>query len=145
MKYFTIQELTKSATAQRKGIDNAPSVQVRANLTALIEKVLDPLREAYGKPIIVTSGYRCERLNRAVGGAASSQHVKGEAADIRSVEDTPEENKKLYDIIVKLGLPFDQLINEYGYDWVHVSFGSRNRRQKLKAVKKNGRTSYVRV
>ena len=98
-----------------------------------------------GKPIIVTSGYRCEKLNRAVGGAASSQHVKGEAADIRSVEDTPEENKKLYDLIVKLGLPFDQLINEYGFDWVHVSFGSRHRRQKLKAVKKNGRTSYVRV
>lgn len=145
MKYFTIQELTKSATAQRKGIDNAPSVQVRANLTALIEKVLDPLREAYGKPIIVTSGYRCEKLNRDVGGAASSQHVKGEAADIRSVEDTPEENKKLFDLIVKLGLPFDQLINEYGYDWVHVSFGSQHRRQKLKAVKKNGRTSYVRV
>lgn len=145
MKYFTIQELTKSATAQRKGIDNTPSVQVRANLTALVEKVLDPLREAYGKPIIVTSGYRCEKLNKAVGGAASSQHVKGEAADIRSVEDTPEENKKLFDLIVKLGLPFDQLINEYGYDWVHVSFSSRHRRQKLKAVKKNGRTSYVRV
>lgn len=145
MKYFTIKELTKSATAERKGIDNTPSVQVRANLTALVEKVLDPLREAYGKPIIVTSGYRCERLNRAVGGAASSQHVKGEAADIRSVQDTPEENKKLYDLIVKLGLPFDQLINEYGFDWVHVSFGSQHRRQKLNAVKKNGRTSYVRV
>ena len=145
MKYFTIQELTKSATAQRRGINNDPSIEVRKSLTALIEKVLDPLREAYGKPIIVTSGYRCERLNRAVGGAASSQHVKGEAADIRSVQDTPEENKKLYDLIVKLGLPFDQLINEYGYDWVHVSFCSRHRRQKLKAVKKNGRTSYVRV
>lgn len=143
MKYFTIQELTKSATAQRKGIDNSPSFQVRANLTALVEKVLDPLREAYGKPIVVTSGYRCEKLNRAVGGAASSQHVKGQAADIRSVQDTPEENKKLYDLIVKLGLPFDQLINEYGYDWVHVSFGARHRRQKLKAVRKNGRTVYL--
>ena len=143
MKYFTIQELTKSATAQRKGIDNSPSVQVRANLTALIEKVLDPLREAYGKPIVVTSGYRCEKLNRAVGGAASSQHVKGQAADIRSVQDTPEENKKLFDLIVKLGLPFDQLINEYGFDWVHVSYGPRHRRQKLKAVKRNGRTMYI--
>ncbi len=143
MKYFTIQELTKSATAQRKGIDNSPSVQVRANLTALVEKVLDPLREAYGKPIVVTSGYRCEKLNRAVGGAASSQHVKGQAADIRSVQDTPEENKKLFDLIVKLGLPFDQLINEYGFDWVHVSYGPRHRRQKLKAVKRNGRTMYI--
>ena len=137
--------MKKSDRATKAGIVNEPSIQEVKNLTALIEKVLDPLREAYGKPIIVTSGYRCERLNRAVGGAASSQHVKGEAADIRSVEDTPEENKKLFDLIVKLGLPFDQVINEYGYDWVHVSFGSRNRRQKLKAVKKNGRTSYVRV
>lgn len=145
MKYFTIAELTKSATAKRKGIDNSPSSTVMANLTALVEKVLDPLREAYGKPIVVTSGYRCERLNRAVGGALSSQHVKGQAADIRSVQDTPEENKKLYDLIVKLGLPFDQLINEYGYDWVHVSFGPRHRRQKLLAVKKNGKTCYNNV
>lgn len=143
MKYFTIQELTKSATAQRKGIDNTPSTEVKRSLTALIEKVLDPLREAYGKPIVVTSGYRCLKLNKAVGGAASSQHVKGEAADIRSVHDTPEENKKLFDLIVKLKLPFDQLINEYGYDWVHVSFGARHRRQKLKAVKKNGITIYI--
>ena len=143
MKYFTLAELTKSATAQRKGIKNDPSIQVCQSLTALIEKVLDPLREAYGKPIIVTSGYRCEKLNKAVGGAASSQHVKGEAADIRSVQDTPEENKKLFDLIVKLGLPFDQLINEYNYDWVHVSYGARHRRQKLKAVKKNGRTQYL--
>ena len=143
MKYFTIKEMTKSATAKRKGINNDPSIQVCQSLTALIEKVLDPLREAYGKPIIVTSGYRCEKLNKAVGGAASSQHVKGEAADIRSVQDTPEENKKLFDLIVKLGLPFDQLINEYNYDWVHVSFGARHRRQKLKAVKKNGRTQYI--
>lgn len=143
MKHFTFYELTKSATAKRKGIDNSPSVQVRANLAALVENVLDPLREAYGKPIVVTSGYRCEKLNRAVGGAASSQHVKGQAADIRSVQDTPEENKKLYDLIVKLGLPFDQIINEYNYDWVHVSYGPRHRRQKLKAVKRNGKTSYV--
>lgn len=143
MKHFTFQELTKSATAKRKGIDNSPSVQVRANLAALVENVLDPLREAYGKPIVVTSGYRCEKLNRAVGGAASSQHVKGQAADIRSVQDTPEENKKLYDLIVKLGLPFDQIINEYNYDWVHVSYGPRHRRQKLRAVKRNGKTSYM--
>ena len=143
MKHFTFQELTKSATAKRKGIDNSPSLQVRANLAALVENVLDPLREAYGKPIVVTSGYRCEKLNRAVGGAASSQHVKGQAADIRSVQDTPEENKKLYDLIVKLGLPFDQLINEYGFDWVHVSYGPRHRRQKLRAVKRNGKTSYM--
>lgn len=143
MKYFTITELTKSATAKRNGIDNKPSATVERKLVALIEKVLDPLRDAYGAPIIVTSGYRCEKLNRLVGGAASSQHVKGEAVDIRTVSDKPEDNKKLYDLILKLKLPFDQLINEYGYDWVHVSYGSKHRRQKLRAVKRNGRTVYI--
>ena len=143
MKYFTIREMKKSDRATKAGIVNEPSIQEVKNLTALIEKVLDPLREAYGKPIIVTSGYRCEKLNKLVGGSASSQHKKGEAADIKTIEDTPEENKKLFDLIVKLGLPFDQLINEYNYDWVHVSFGSRHRRQKLKAVRKNGRTQYI--
>jgi hypothetical protein len=143
MKYFTIRELIKSTTAIERHIDNSPSKEVERSLTALVEKILDPLREAYGKPIIVTSGYRCARLNKVVGGAPSSQHVKGEAADIRSVQDTPEENKKLYDLIVKLKLPFDQLINEHGYDWVHVSFGARHRRQQLRAVWKNGKTIYI--
>ena len=105
--------------------------------------MLDPLREAYGKPIIVTSGYRCPKLNAIVGSTPSSQNVKGEAADIKSVQDTPEENKKLFDLIVKLGLPYDQLINEYNYDWVHVSFGPRHRRQRMKAIKSNGKTKYM--
>ena len=143
MKYFTIRELIKSTTAIERHIDNSPNKEVERSLTALVEKILDPLREAYGKPIIVTSGYRCARLNKVVGGAPSSQHVKGEAADIRSVQDTPEENKKLYNLIVKLKLPFDQLINEHGYDWVHVSFGARHRRQQLRAVWKNGKTIYI--
>lgn len=143
MKYFKISELIKSATATRKGIDNTPSPEIKANLEALVDSILDPLRAAYGKPIIVTSGYRCQKLNKAVGGAASSQHVSGQAADIRSVEDTPAENKKLFDLIIALGLPFDQLINEFNYDWVHVSFSPRNRRQKLKAEKVNGKTRYL--
>ena len=143
MKDFTIRELTKSTTAIKRHIDNTPSKEIERILTALVEKVLDPLREAYGKPIIVTSGYRCPRLNAIVGSTPSSQHVKGEAADIKSVQDTPEENKKLFDLIVKLKLPFDQLINEHNYDWVHVSYGARHRRQKLKAVRKNGKTVYV--
>lgn len=143
MKYFTIKEMTKSTTAIKRGIPNKPSKEVESSLTALVEKILDPLREAYGKPIIVTSGYRCEKLNKIVGSKPSSQHVKGEAADIKTVADTPEENKKLFGLIVKLKLPFDQLINEHNYDWVHVSFGARHRRQKLKAVRKNGKTVYV--
>ena len=131
MKYFSIAELTKSATASRKGIDNRPDDKVRKNLTLLVEKILDPLREAWGGPIIVTSGYRCGKLNRAVGGATKSQHMLGQAADIRTVIDAPVANKLLFDKIQELKLPFDQLIDEYGYNWVHVSYSSRHRRQIL--------------
>lgn len=132
MKYFTIEEMIKSDTAQSKGIQNIPSKEEEQNLISLIENILDPLREVYGKPIIVTSGYRCQKLNSAVGGAKTSQHLTGEAADIRSVEDTVSENKKLFDLIQKLNLPFDQLIDEYNLNWVHVSYSKRNRRQVLK-------------
>lgn len=131
MKYFTIQELTKSATASRRGINNTPDDSVKKNLTLLVEHILDPLREAWGAPIIVTSGYRCGRLNKAVGGVAKSQHLYGQAADIRTVSDRPEDNKKLFDLIRELKLPYDQLIDEYNYNWVHVSYGPRNRRQIL--------------
>ncbi len=131
MKYFTLQELTKSATASRKGIDNTPTEEVKGNLQLLVEKILDPLREAWGAPIIVTSGYRCPKLNKAVGGAKTSQHMYGQAADIRTVSDKPADNRKLFDKIRELKLPYDQLIDEYNYNWVHVSYGPRNRRQIL--------------
>lgn len=132
MKYFTMTELTSSATARRKGIDNTPDAKAKAALSALVANVLDPLREKYGKPIVVSSGYRCPKLNKAVGGVARSQHTKGEAADIRCVSGSRAENKRLFDLIVASGLPFDQLIDEYGYDWVHVSFkDGANRRQIL--------------
>ncbi len=131
MKYFTLKEMTKSDTAIRRRISNVPNEQEKQNIYQLVEKILDPLREAYGKPIIVSSGFRCEKLNTAVGGSKTSQHKTGQAADIRSLEDTREENKKLFDLIKKLNLPFDQLINEYDYDWVHVSYSDRNRKQIL--------------
>ena len=132
MKWFALKEFVKSNTAARLGIDNNPSEDVKKNIELLVEKILDPLREKFGKPIIVTSGYRCKELNKAVGGAAKSQHMSGEAADIRSVEDSKSANKELFNLIIKLGLPFDQLINEHDYDWVHVSYGKRNRRMILK-------------
>lgn len=132
MKYFTMQELTASATARRKGIDNTPDAQAKANLTALVSNVLDPLREKWGAPIVVTSGFRSVKLNRAVGGAARSQHCKGQAADIRSVSDTKKDNKRLFELIKASNLPFDQLIDEYDYDWVHISFRTgANRREIL--------------
>ena len=130
-KYFTINELTKSATAQRLHIDNNPTQEVKDNLNKLIDNVLDPLRELYGKPIIVNSGYRCTKLNKAIGGAKNSQHLVGQASDIRTVQNTKESNKQLFELIKNSKLPFDQLINEYDYNWVHVSYSPRNRRQIL--------------
>ena len=132
MKWFALKEFVKSNTAARLGINNNPSEDVKKNIELLVEKILDPLRESFGKPIIVTSGYRCKELNKAVGGAAKSQHMSGEAADIRTVEDSKSANKELFNLIIELGLPFDQLINEHNYDWVHVSYGKRNRRMILK-------------
>lgn len=131
MKYFTINELTKSSTADQKNINNTPNKEHKDNLIALVDNILDPLREAYGKPIIVTSAYRSQKLNQAVGGSKTSQHLLGQAADIRSVEDTKEENKKIFDLIKELNLPYDQLINEYDYNWIHVSYSPRHRKQIL--------------
>lgn len=130
-KYFSIAELTKSDTATKKKINNQPTKQIETNLNQLVDNILDPLREAYGEPIIVSSGYRCLELNKAVGGATSSQHTLGQAADIHTKSNTKEDNKKLFDLIKDLKLPYDQLINEYGYKWVHVSYSPRNRRQIL--------------
>lgn len=135
MKYFTLQELTASATARRKGIDNTPDSRAKANLSELVANVLDPLREAWGKPIVVTSGYRSTKLNRAVGGSSRSQHCKGEAADIRTLSDRKWENQQLFNLIKKLDLPYDQLIDEYGYDWIHVSYVPGANRKQIIHVK----------
>lgn len=109
MKYFTIKELSHSDTAVARGIDNYPTAEAIHNLTKLVNNVLDPLREKYGKPIRVSSGYRSAILNRSVNGATSSQHRIGEAADI--TVGSKEENRKLFEII-RQELPFDQLIDE---------------------------------
>lgn len=129
MKYFTIKELCKSSTAIQKGIDNTPNSKIVNNLNQLVDNILDPLREKYGKPIKVNGGYRCPALNDAVKGSKTSQHLQGLAADITA--GSPVENKKLFDLIIKLNLPFDQLIDEQKFKWVHVSFSNRNRKQIL--------------
>ena len=131
MKYFTIKELISSSTATQHNINNTPTKEIEENLKALVDNILDPLREAYGKPIIVTSGYRCGKLNTLLKGSKTSQHRFGQAADIKTVSDTPTENKKLFDLVQKLNLPFDQLIDEYNFNWVHVSYSPRNRKQVL--------------
>lgn len=127
MKYFTIAELTRSTTAQLRGIDNTPSQQVIDNLTALVDNVLDPLREAWGAPIHVNSGYRCPALNKAVGGVPASQHMVGEAADITA--GSRAKNQHLYKLLRELNLPIDQAINEHDFSWIHVSYSPRHRRR----------------
>lgn len=126
MKYFTLRELTASATASRLGIDNTPSPQAMNNLNALVTHLLDPLREKFGRPIYVNSGYRCPELNKAVGGSLTSQHLTGEAADITA--GNKRENHRLYELLQSLKLPVDQAINECDYSWIHVSYGPRHRR-----------------
>lgn len=99
---FTIAELTKSATAKRLSIDNTPTLEIKNNLNRLIKEVLQPIRDKWKQPIIVTSGYRSERLNKAIGGALNSDHRFGCAADIKTVSDTREDNKRLFDLIVQM-------------------------------------------
>ena len=129
MKYFTIKELCKSATATQKRIDNTPNSEIVNNLEKLVSIILDPLREAYGKPIRVNSGYRSEALNKAVGGSKTSQHMTGLAADISA--GSVAENKKLFELVKKLNLPFDQLIDESKFKWIHVSYREKPRKQVL--------------
>lgn len=129
MKYFTTKELCKSSTATQKGIDNSPNSEIIKNLEKLVYNILDPLREKYGKPIRVNGAYRCPELNRAVGGSKTSQHMLGLAADI--TVGSPEKNKELFNLIIDMGLPFDQLIDEHKFRWVHVSYTDKPRKQIL--------------
>ena len=145
-KHITMKEATYSATGEAKGIDNSPTDEHLENMNLLAEKVFEPLREWYGKPIKINSFYRSKALNLAIPGSSlTSQHSYGQAMDI----DTTSDNKKLFDYI-KNNLDFDQLIWEFGNesnpDWVHVSYKKTgNRKQILKAIKQNGSTKYTRL
>ena len=150
MKHFTISERLKSDTALKNKLWNGAPKEAEENLRSLVEQVLDPLRERYGKPIRVTSGYRCPKLNTLVGGAPNSQHMRGEAADIvarskgagdcgssPAMRASRDENLKLGQMIESLGA-FDQLIYEQcdaqgRPAWIHVSYRrwSGNRHQVL--------------
>ena len=139
MKYFTIAELTRT----NQKANNAITIEQGDNLKHLVEKVLDPAREEFGEPIKVTSGFRSQEVNRLVGGAKSSQHCKGQAADL-----TCSDNKKLFRILAEM--EFDQLIYEFGDEnqpsWVHVSYVlGANRNQILRARKSKGKTSYEKI
>lgn len=118
-----MEELYASATATAKGINNKPSVQQMINLVYLCAYVLEPLRVAMGEPIKIGSGFRCQALNKAVGGVYNSQHMKGQAADL-CIDGDKQKGRKWFNYI-RDHLPFDQLIwehNSKGTYWVHVSF-----------------------
>ena len=126
-KNFTSEELTASCTAKRLGLKNYPDSFVMGNLRRLCVNILQPIRDEWGGPIIVGSGYRCTQLNEAVGGVANSDHLYGCAADSKTLHDIPLENKQLYDLIRKMHAEgklssLKQCINEYDYDWIHISF-----------------------
>lgn len=135
-KNFTFEEMIKSNTATRLGINNNPSKEEAENIIQLVEKVLQPIRNKYGKPIVVNSGYRCEKLNNAVGGSKTSQHRYGAAADI---EANNGNNTKLFycikEMIEKGEIEVGQLIWEYGSkenpNWVHVSLPMPHKKNQI--------------
>jgi hypothetical protein len=139
--HFELAEFTRSESAKRHGVSNQPTEEHLANIKVLCEKVLEPIRMKFG-PINISSGYRSKTLNHFIGGSLSSQHCQGKAADIDMDGMTNATNKEVFEYI-KNSLDFDQLINEFDYAWVHVSYNQgKNRKQVLDASKHNGRTVY---
>lgn len=144
---LTLDECLKSNTALRLGIDNSPTEEHKQNLKIVAEKIFQPIREHFGKPIYVSSGYRSKALNDAIGGSSSSQHCHGQALDLdQDNRNTGVTNKDVFDYIL-MNLEFDQLIYEFGDAinpaWVHVSYNeNKNRNKVLQAYRENGKTKY---
>lgn len=144
-KYFTEGEFAASSIAKRHGWDNTMPPEVLQNAIDLCENILDPVREHFGKPLIITSGYRSPKLNKAVGGSKTSQHTLGQAADIRVLGVSHwDVLKYIYD-----NLPYDQLIAEYMVKgdpddgWVHVSYKRSNSRKMALTINKAGVTAGI--
>jgi hypothetical protein len=148
--HLNLAEVTRSDSAKRHGIDNTPTPEHLENFKLLAEKVFEPIRLHFKEPIFISSGYRSKDLNDFIGGSASSQHCKGQAIDIdMDGSKGGVTNKMVFDFI-KSRLDFDQLIWEFGTDanpdWVHVSYVKiGNRKQKLKAIRTNGKTTYLAI
>lgn len=147
-EHLDLSELTRSDSAKRNGISNMPTPEHIENFKKLAENVFENIRNYFGKPIRISSGYRSAALNKITKGASkTSQHSTGEAIDI-DMDNTDITNKEVFDYI-KNNLSFDQLIWEFGTDknpdWVHVSYEStgKQRKQVLKAIKVNGKTKYI--
>lgn len=149
-EHLDLSEVIRSESAKRNGISNMPTAEHINNFKVLAEKVFQPIREHFRCPIHISSGYRSKELNSIIGGSSSSQHCKGEAIDV-DMDGTPNgvTNADVYNFI-KDNLDYDQLIWEFGTDknpdWVHVSYSEgKNRKQRLKAVRVNGKTQYVAI
>lgn len=146
-QHLSLAEVTRSETAKRRGISNIPTAEHLENFKFLAENVFEKVRAHFGVPIHISSGYRSKELNTAIKGSLTSQHSKGQAIDIdMDGSSNGVTNADIYNYI-KDNLEFDQLIWEFGTDknpdWVHVSYvNGINRKQKLKAVRKKGKTSY---
>ena len=149
-KNLSLAEVTKSVTAKRLGIDNTPDEWVKENLKSIAEHVFQPLRNHFGRPIYVSSGYRSADLNRAIGGSVRSQHVEGRALDLDADVFGRVTNSKIFEYI-RENLTFDQLIWEFGDennpDWVHVSYvhDGINRGRCLKACRDDKGKMYYKV
>jgi hypothetical protein len=148
-EHLSLSEVTRSESAKRNGISNMPTEAHIENFKLLADKVFEPIRNHFRCPIHISSGYRSAELNKCIGGSATSQHCSGEAIDIdMDGSSNGVTNKMVFDYI-KDTLDFDQLIWEFGTDanpdWVHVSYESsgKQRKQILKAIRTNGKTSYV--
>jgi zinc D-Ala-D-Ala carboxypeptidase len=148
-KHITYEEATESFTAKRKQIANVPNVSQLNNMQDLAINVFEPVREHFNKPIKINSFFRSSALNISVGGASGSQHCanSGSAIDIDGTNGIT--NKEIFDYI-RNNIEFDQLIWEFGDSnepsWVHVSYNKRNNRKiVLKAIKSNGKTSYIKM
>jgi hypothetical protein len=140
--HFALAEFTRSESAKRHGVSNEPTPEHLKNLIVLCEKVLEPIRIKFG-PINISSGYRSKTLNHYIGGSLNSQHCEAKAADIDMDGMGGPTNKEIFDYI-KNELEFDQLINEFNYSWVHVSYNlGKNRKQVLDALKVNNKTVYA--
>jgi zinc D-Ala-D-Ala carboxypeptidase len=147
---LNLAEITRSDTAKRHGIDNTPTAEHLENFKLLADKVFEPIREHFKTPIFISSGYRSKALNSFIKGSASSQHCTGQAIDIDMDGSNGEVTNRMVFDFIKNKLDFDQLIWEFGTDfnpdWVHVSYvKGKNRKQKLKAIRSGGKTSYINI
>jgi hypothetical protein len=142
--HLDLSEVIRSESAKRNGISNMPIPLHIENFKLLAEKVFEPIRTHFGVPIHISSGYRSVELNKCIGGSLTSQHCQGEAIDIDMDSSTSGVTNKMVFDYIKDNLEFDQLINEFDYSWVHVSYEStgKQRKQVLKAVRVNGKTTY---